>query len=245
MDDYNLPSTYGKSRLVLLAVHPYLIHAYWEIAPKDFAKAKEEAGAQSQEVLRFYKMSRAAGRETLGEWFDVEIDFQSRNWYVHLWSAEESYFADLALKRDDGTLVRLVRSQIVYMPRSHPAIPIEQHFMKVDSTERRVEIVPPPPIEHERPQEIALPVESEVAEPMPEPVVSDETVIEKIEQVYAVHELEHDGLEPDIAPVLVTVTPPAATWRIDLAGLAEQNLATGFSSVLLQKVTDGASITTK
>src|SRR6266481_4377353 len=113
MDDYRLPAVYGKSRLVLLAVHPYLIHAYWEIAPGDFDKAKEQP-EEAREVLRFYKMGRTAGEDALPDYFDVEIDLQARNWYVHLWSAEESYFADLALKRKDGTLILLVRSQVVH-----------------------------------------------------------------------------------------------------------------------------------
>ena len=104
MDEYKLPAVYGKSRLVLLAVHPYLIHVYWEIASQDFDKAKEEAG-EAQEVLRFYK--RGMGRESsLTDSFDVEINLQAGNWYVHLWSAEESYFADLGIKSKDGTFVR-------------------------------------------------------------------------------------------------------------------------------------------
>src|SRR5437016_888545 len=155
MDDYKLPAVYGKSRLVLLAVHPYLIHAYWEIALEDFDKAKEQA-PEAQEILRFYKVRRITAVDALSDYFDVEIDLQSHNWYVHLWSAEESYLADLALKRKDGTLIALVRSQVVHMPRPHPAIAIEQRFMKVESTEHRAEIVPPPPVERERPPEIAV-----------------------------------------------------------------------------------------
>src|SRR2546427_414176 len=73
MDDYRLPAVYGKSRLVLLAVNPYLIHAYWEIAREDLGKAKELA-ADAQEVLRFYKRSELASEDAPSDCFDVEID---------------------------------------------------------------------------------------------------------------------------------------------------------------------------
>src|SRR5262249_28017935 len=55
-----------------------------------------------------------------------------------------SYCADLALKRRDGTIVRLARSEQVLMPRAQPAIAISEHFMRVVETPARAEIVPPP-----------------------------------------------------------------------------------------------------
>jgi hypothetical protein len=235
MDDYRLPAVQGKSRLVLLAVHPYLIHVYWEIAPADFDRAKERAG-EAQEVLRFYKMGRMAREDALADWFDVEIDLQARNWYVHLWSAEESYFADLALKRDDGTLVRLVSSQVVYMPRAHPAIAIDQRFMKVESAEQRAEIVPPPPVEHERRQEVAASRVNEVIErsPISKPADVAEVVTEKLERLYASPQQQDDRFEPDSAPAATATIASTGSWHVDLAAMAERNLIAGFSSASLQ-----------
>jgi hypothetical protein len=204
MDDYKLPALYGKTRLVLLAVDPYLIHAYWEIAADDLDKAREQAG-QAQEVLRFYKTSKMAEKDEPAGYFDVEIDLKSRTWYVHLWSAEESYFAELALKRKNGTLVRLVRSQVVHMPRTHPAISVDQHWMKVEPGERRAETVPPPPVEHKQPQEAAVsrveePAALRVSEiidrkPVSKPIDSEEAVREEIKSVYAaLHKSESGAL---------------------------------------------------
>src|SRR5262249_55929676 len=102
MADHNLPAAYGKTHLVLLAVNPYLIHAYWEVARYKLKEAKCKAG-DAQAVLRFYKEGKPA-IENPPESFDIEIDLQAPNWYVNLWSAEESYRADLALKRNDGTV---------------------------------------------------------------------------------------------------------------------------------------------
>src|SRR5215813_12705818 len=117
---------YGKSRLVLLPVDPYLVHAYWEIAPRD--DETRDPREPVQPVLRFYRSEKA--RPTVVEWFDIEVDLRCRRWYVRLWSPEESLYADLALRKKDETLILLAQSPLVHMPRSVPAIAVEEHFVK-------------------------------------------------------------------------------------------------------------------
>jgi hypothetical protein len=243
MDEYKLPSVYGKSRLVLLAVHPYLIHAYWEIAPDDFDKAKEQA-EEAREVLRFYKMGRVAREDAFADSFDVDIDLRVRNWYVHLWSAEESYVADLGLKTKDGTLIPLVRSQLLHMPRPHPAITIDQRFMKLESKERRAEMVPPPPVEHERSQEVAASPVNEVIDggPAAEPADSEEIVTEKLEPVYVPYEPQRDRVEPDSEPVVTPLVASTVRWHIDLTAMAERSVVAGLSSASLQKGRPGDAL---
>jgi hypothetical protein len=189
MVDPSLPAAYGETRLVLLVVDPYLVHAYWEVAPEKLREATELA-KQAKAVLRFYKKSEPAIEATVPDSFDIEIDLQSRNWYVHLWSPEESLYADLALQRNDGTLVRLVGSQVVHMPRVRPAIAIDQHFMKVEPTERPAETVPAPPVEHDRPQEgIAPPANELHIRQIIKPIDAAEIVRDKLKELYASVEL--------------------------------------------------------
>jgi hypothetical protein len=164
MDDSSLPVAYGKTRLVLLVVDPYLVHAYWEISPWRLRDLKKKT-ARGPVVLRFYPQN--------GKSFDMEIDLQARNWYVHLWSPEESLYADLAVRMKDGTLIRLARSQVVRLPRARPVTAVEQHFMKVDAEERRAELVPPPPIPHAASGPTVLPIDSAAI------------VHEKLKEVYA------------------------------------------------------------
>ena len=236
MDERSLPLSYGKTRLVLLAVDPWLIHAYWEVTPEKLIEAKEAAG-EAQAVLRFYKPGKTAGENAAADWFDIEIDLQSRNWYVHLWSAEESYCADLALKRNDGTVIRLIRSQVVHMPRPRPAITIEQRFMKVEPTRRRAEIVPPPPAEFHRPPEAETPLARDlnVQRPTAGPIDSAEIVREKLAKVYASRAWRRERFEPEgVRAVKMSSLSPGRT-TIDLTAMAERNLAAGISSGALQK----------
>jgi hypothetical protein len=102
-----LPTSYGRNRLVLLPVDPYLLYAYWELA----GDAPPTAGARP--VLRF--------EETPGRPFDVEVDLAAGNWYVHLWSAGKSYRAELGVRSEDGAFVSLAHSNTVQTPSAGPA----------------------------------------------------------------------------------------------------------------------------
>ena len=199
-----LPGVYRKTRLVLLVVDPHLIHAYWEIARSRLRDLKKKA-ALGQVVLRFYRGKQDS--------FDVDIDLQARNWYVHLWSPEESLYADLAVKMNDGTLIRLARSKVVRLPRTRPVIAIEQHFMKVDAPERHAELVPAPPAEHQTPRPGVAPIDF--------PAI----VSERLRQVYA-SVAWHPAIEPGAEPV----SPAANETGADLTAIAEEKLITGLSS---------------
>jgi hypothetical protein len=203
MDDPRLPGSYGKTRLVLLVVDPYLIHAYWEVAPEKLQDANEPVGL-NKGVLRFYRRSETAPEDTLRDSFDIEVELQSRNWYVHLWSPEESLYADLSLKRNDGTLVRLVRSQVVHMPRTRPAVTIDERFMRVEATERRAQIVPAPALamEHERLQQDAAGLPDEFhAPPIVKPIPARTPVNEHNEPQQPVTTLS------SVLDVLPTIKP--------------------------------------
>jgi hypothetical protein len=226
MDDLNL-STQGKMQLVLLVVDPYLVHAYWEISP-EIREAINLAG-KTKGVLRFYRDGERAGEDMFHQSFDIEIDLQSGNWYVRLWNPEESLCADLALKRDDGTLLTLARSQVVHMPRVRPATAIDQHFMRVETTERRADIVPPPPVEHD-------PARVSASEPHMGPIIrpinSAEIVRELLKNVYASVQWSPSRREPEGEEIS---TPPPAETGTDLTAMAEKNLPSGLSSGVLQK----------
>jgi len=182
---YKLPETYGKTRLVLLPVDPCLIRTYGEVAPEQLKEA----------TLRFYRSKPL-------DYFDVPVDLQSRKWYVHLWRPEESLYADLLLKRNDGTLVSLVRSRVIHMPPAQPKMSIEQHFMRVEPAERRAEIVPPPP------QAAAKPIDAA------------EIVRETLKSVYASRVWRWEQFQPS--------SPPAGA--IDLTAIAEIRFRAGTSS---------------
>jgi len=141
LDEGVVPERYGKSRLVLLPVDPYLIHAYWELTPYEAAARSNGTQAQ-QAVIRFYDTSGAA--EPKGEWFDIEVALEPGNWQVRLWSPQKSYVGELGVRGKDGSFVPLVRSNAVHTPRAWPATPVEEHFVRAPGTKPEPTAARPP-----------------------------------------------------------------------------------------------------
>src|SRR5207245_2157170 len=185
-------------------------------------------------VLRFYKGTNQED----ADWFDIDIDLQSRNWYVHLWSAEESYRVDLGLKRSDETLVRLVPSQLVLMPRSLPAPGIDQRPTRVDKTERRAETVPVPSPQQDPQQETIAPLSNLLdASPIPPtPIDSAQITLEQLKTAYASRQWRWDPFEVETARTANTPTERPATdlTAMDLTAMDETRLTTGLFSGPLQ-----------
>jgi len=126
---------YCESRVVLLPVEPYLIHAYWDVTSNDIKKAKQRLGddyGQSQAVLRFYDVTDIIydGTNAHG-FFDVDIDLQAKDWYVDLWSPDKSYFVDLGFKTGDDFFLSLARSGVAKTPCASPAPKTDEHYMLV------------------------------------------------------------------------------------------------------------------
>jgi hypothetical protein len=135
IDFRDLYDEYCESRVVLLPVKPYLIHAYWDVTSNDIEKAKQRLGddyGQSQAILRFYDVTNIIydGTNAHG-FFDVDIDLKSKGWYVDLWSPDKSYFVDLGFKTGDGLFLLLARSSVVKTPCAWPAPKVDEHYMLV------------------------------------------------------------------------------------------------------------------
>ncbi len=149
----NLPETYGETRLVLLPVHPYLIHAYWEVTPKDLERVKHrlsEVHGTAKPILRFYDITYIEFDGTNAHSsFDVEIDLQAKCWKVHLWSPEKSYIAELGFKGAAGEYFAVIRSNVAHTPRAWPSIRKDRRYMRVGEDRRQVQTVPHDPSPYE------------------------------------------------------------------------------------------------
>jgi Domain of unknown function (DUF4912) len=223
----DLPSSYGKNRLVLLPVDPYLMFTYWELA----SGGPPTAGSRA--VLRFHESPVSGGTEGSRP-FDVDIELAAGNWYVHLWSPEKVYRADLGLRGEDGSFVILAQSNTV---RTAPAGPVAPS-----------DAAPPPP--HEP---AAEPVTGPVAEPVaqlapievPPPKVDGAAVLQRrLTELFALRgelppmpapyyeralplslNIEFEGCAPlDAIPVDSSDDDAPDYLACDLAGLGELDL---------------------
>ena len=107
-----------ETDLCLLVVDPHNIHAYWHVRGDDLARARTAGGQDAPLVLRLYDITFIDfSRSRPHGFFDVQVNGLHSNWYIHLWEPAKSYIADLGLRRHDGTLVALARSNVISTPR--------------------------------------------------------------------------------------------------------------------------------
>lgn len=131
----DLPDSYGETRVVLLPIDPYMVHVYWEISFGELEKARHRFGDEherSQPVLRFYDVTNIIFDCTNAHSsFDIDINLQAKNWYVHLWSPEKSYFVELGLKTKDSRFFPIARSNVAGIPPAWPAPKADERYMLV------------------------------------------------------------------------------------------------------------------
>jgi len=120
-----LNESYGETRLVAVAVDPYLIHVYWEVTSEDLKKASDRLDDDYRRcaaVLRFYDVGGSASYRGAANYaFDVNIDLQSRSRYVHLWSPGKPYLVELGFGTEKGSFYPIVRSNVAETPRAAAA----------------------------------------------------------------------------------------------------------------------------
>lgn len=138
-----LPESYGRTTVVLLPVQPYLAHVFWEIASGDLAKAEKRLrrdARSAQPVLRFCDVtSPALGSTTTGDYFDVDIDLRTGNWYVHLWNPGRSYFVEVGFRPAEGGFVSLRRSNVAHFPPARPSLETDEGFQVQERERQRAE----------------------------------------------------------------------------------------------------------
>jgi len=138
------PQPFDETRVVLMVVDPYHVHAYWHIRLDDLDASRRQIGpdgAHAPIVLRFYDITFVdLSRQGAHRSFDVAVHGLQNNWYVQLWQDLKSYVADIGLCKPDGALVALARSNVIHTQRSEESPHYERAgiALEPDGTQRQV-----------------------------------------------------------------------------------------------------------
>lgn len=157
-EDVELPGTYGETKIVLVPVHPFLVHVYWDLGPDHFREIlnrqrRARGRKSSRPTLRFYDATGSGDSEggTPGD-FDVDVNLDAMNWYVHLWKPARSYIVELGLKTAQGEFIPIARSNGARVAPALPSEERDERYLLVRGDYEEVEPVsgaspgPPPPV---------------------------------------------------------------------------------------------------
>jgi hypothetical protein len=140
-----LPSSYGQTRLTLMGIDPFWIHAYWEVTPHDHEATMARLGSERPSAhwaLRFYDVTYIDfDGINAHSYFDQPVDLAANNWYVNLWSSEKTYCADIGARAPSGRFAAACRSNFVHTPRADESPHYRPEWLRVEGVFDKVERV--------------------------------------------------------------------------------------------------------
>jgi hypothetical protein len=120
----DLPEICDETRIVLLPVSPFRVHAYWVIGSADLDRSESRIGERGafSALLRLQEMAdeqteRANGPEPV----DVRIVLEAGSHYVQPCRPGRLYVAQLGFVGEDGRFEAFSRSNVVRTPFAEPA----------------------------------------------------------------------------------------------------------------------------
>ena len=118
-----LPDRYGDHRLVVMARDPNWAYAYWDLKPakvRDLLKSAGQAADTVRWILRVYAAPLHSPEEKQ-HCFDVDIDFDSGNYYLNLSKPGERFLVEIGIMDPSGMFRSTAQSNPVILPLDHPA----------------------------------------------------------------------------------------------------------------------------
>ncbi len=137
----DVPDEYGDTKIMLMVRDPEWVHAYWEIndetrshlgLPRDKAPGKRL-------VIRVYKVTDTTWPVDQAHYFfDVEVPYEARSWYVNLPEANQQWCAELGVLDNEENYTAICRSNAVVTPRNTISDRIDSDWMTVEESFEKI-----------------------------------------------------------------------------------------------------------
>jgi uncharacterized protein len=133
----DLPTGYGKDRIVVMVRDPYWLHAYWEVTRQGVARAEAALGQEWHGVKPILRLLDVTTRDTTSNAEsvirDIEIHGGCNNWYIDVANPPRSYRVDIGYLSRQGHFYVLARSNVVTTPRAGISDIIDENWADIDA----------------------------------------------------------------------------------------------------------------
>jgi len=133
----DLPTGYGKDRIVLLVRDPYWLHCYWELTTQAVERAEAALAEEwhtARPILRVLDVtSHDASRHSERVVRDIEIHGGCNNWYIDVPNPPRSFRVDIGYLARNGKFYALARSNVVTTPRAGLSDVIDENWADLDT----------------------------------------------------------------------------------------------------------------
>jgi len=134
---YPVPERYRDDILVILPRDPHWIFAYWDISDETSEQLKRQYGRdffeKSNFLLRVHDITgfKKFPGDKSRKFKEMSINFNARNWYIHLEDSGRAYCVQLGIKTRDGKFIQILLSNTVIMPSGRVSDATGEQWMLV------------------------------------------------------------------------------------------------------------------
>jgi uncharacterized protein len=132
----DLPSGYGKDRIVTMVRDPYWLHCYWELTRHAIQRAEAALGQEWHTAKPILRLLDVSGGDTSSSsesiLRDIEIHGGCNNWYIDVNSPPRSYRVDVGYLTRSGRFYVVARSNVVTTPRAGVSDVIDENWADID-----------------------------------------------------------------------------------------------------------------
>lgn len=133
----DLPTGYGKDRIVCMVRDPYWLHCYWELTRQAVQRAEAALGQEWHSAKPIIRLLDVTSLETTSTSEatvrDIDIHGGCNNWYIDVQNPPRSYRIDIGYLTRSGQFYVLARSNVVSTPRAGMSDVIDENWADIDA----------------------------------------------------------------------------------------------------------------
>jgi hypothetical protein len=118
--EFELPKTYGNTKVVILPKDPIWFFVYWEVSDGKFGELSRQYNSDfdhSSFVIRVYDVTGIDFNDSNAhKYFDIYANYDALSWYINVGEYNRSWVVDVGFIIKTGKFVPAARSNFLTMP---------------------------------------------------------------------------------------------------------------------------------
>jgi hypothetical protein len=118
--EFELPKTYGDTKVVILPKDPVWFFVYWEVSTGKFGELSRQYNGDfdlAVFVIRVYDVTGMDFKDNnTCKYFDIYANYDTLSWYINVGEYNHSYVVDIGFIIKTGKFIAVARSNFLTMP---------------------------------------------------------------------------------------------------------------------------------
>ena len=137
----DIPQNYNDTQIILMVRDPYWLYSYWNVNSETRTQLRKTTSNWDETplILRVYDITDVDfNGYNSNYYFDINLNRESNNWYIHVGNPNRSFCVDLGFIQDNGVFYTIARSNVVTTPRDNVSEVIDEEWMIIEEDFRKL-----------------------------------------------------------------------------------------------------------